>query len=219
MSEPLAAMLEEAGRALVNAHAPYSRFRVGACLRAASGHLYAGCNVENAAYPVGQCAEATAIGAMVAAGDRQIVEVVVLTEGAAPCPPCGRCRQQLAEFATPGTPVHLCGPEGVRVTATLGELLPMAFGAGGLGRPGAAAPPAAGSPPVGSPPTDPPPAGSPAAGPPAAGMPPVGAPAAGSLSARPPAAGLPPVGSPATGAPDARPPAAASPPAGLQPAS
>ena len=60
-------MLDLARRALANAHAPYSRFRVGACLRAASGRLYAGCNVENAAYPVGQCAEATAIGAMVAA--------------------------------------------------------------------------------------------------------------------------------------------------------
>jgi cytidine deaminase len=121
-------MLELARRALANAHAPYSRFRVGACLRAASGRLYAGCNVENAAYPVGQCAEATAIGAMVAAGDREIVEAVIATEGAELCSPCGRCRQQLAEFARPETPVHLAGPEGVRVTVTLGELLPLAFG-------------------------------------------------------------------------------------------
>jgi cytidine deaminase len=121
-------MLDQASRALANAHAPYSRFRVGACLRAASGRLYAGCNVENASYPVGQCAEATAIGAMVAAGDRRIVEVVIVSEGARPCPPCGRCRQQLAEFATPETRIHLCGPEGVRVTTTLGALLPMAFG-------------------------------------------------------------------------------------------
>ena len=128
MTEPLGPMLDLARRALANAHAPYSRFRVGACLRAASGRLYAGCNVENAAYPVGQCAEATAIGAMVAAGDRQIVEAVILTEGTAPCPPCGRCRQQLAEFARPDVPVHLAGPEGVRVTVTLGELLPLAFG-------------------------------------------------------------------------------------------
>ena len=128
MSPALEPMLDLARRALANAHAPYSRFRVGACLRAASGRFYAGCNVENAAYPVGQCAEATAIGAMVAAGDRQIVEVVLLTEGARLCAPCGRCRQQLAEFARPDTPVHLCGPEGVRVTTTLGALLPMAFG-------------------------------------------------------------------------------------------
>jgi len=126
--EPLEPMLDLARRALANAHAPYSHFPVGACLRTASGRLYAGCNVENAAYPVGQCAEATAIGAMVAAGDRQIVEVVLLTEGPQPCPPCGRCRQQLAEFARPDTRIHLCGPEGVRVTATMGDLLPMAFG-------------------------------------------------------------------------------------------
>jgi cytidine deaminase len=120
-------MLDLARQALANAHAPYSRFRVGACLRAASGRLHAGCNVENAAYPVGQCAEASAIGAMVTAGDREIAEVLVLTEGAVLCPPCGRCCQQLAEFARPATPVHLCGPEGVRRTTTLGELLPLAF--------------------------------------------------------------------------------------------
>ena len=127
-SEPLGPMLDQASRALANAHAPYSRFRVGACLRAASGRLHAGCNVENASYPVGQCAEATAIGAMVAAGDRRIVEAVILSEGAVSCPPCGRCRQQLAEFADPEARIHLCGPEGVRVTTTLGALLPMAFG-------------------------------------------------------------------------------------------
>jgi cytidine deaminase len=133
MSESLEPMLDLARRALANAHAPYSRFRVGACLRTAGGRLYAGCNVENAAYPVGQCAEATAIGAMVAAGDREIAEVVVLTERAEPCSPCGRCRQQLAEFAGPGTRIHLCGPEGVRLTTTLGALLPMGFGPAALG--------------------------------------------------------------------------------------
>jgi cytidine deaminase len=140
-------MLELARRALANAHAPYSRFRVGACLRTASGRLYAGCNVENAAYPVGQCAEATAIGAMVAAGERQIVEVMIVSETAALCAPCGRCRQQLVEFARPEVPVHLCGPEGLRVTTTLGDLLPMAFSSDALGRHGSPAPPAAGSPP------------------------------------------------------------------------
>ena len=133
MSESLEPMLDLARRALANAHAPYSRFRVGACLRTAGGRLYAGCNVENAAYPVGQCAEATAIGAMVAAGDREIAEVVVLTERAEPCSPCGRCRQQLAEFAGPDARIHLCGPEGVRLTTTLGELLPLGFGPATLG--------------------------------------------------------------------------------------
>ncbi len=134
MSESLEPMLDLARRALANAHAPYSRFRVGACIRAASGQLYAGCNVENAAYPVSQCAEATAIGAMVAAGDRKIVEVLVLTAAAEPCSPCGRCRQQLAEFAGPDARVHLCGPEGVRATTSVGELLPLAFGPETLGR-------------------------------------------------------------------------------------
>ena len=133
--EPLEPMLDLARYALGNAHAPYSRFRIGACVRSGSGRLYAGCNVENASYPVTQCAEATAIGAMVAAGERQIVEVVVVSEGAEPCPPCGRCRQQLAEFASPQTRVHLCGPEGLRLSATLGELLPMAFGPNTLNRP------------------------------------------------------------------------------------
>ena len=142
MSDTLRDMLDLARRALANAHAPYSRFRVGACLRTASGRLHAGCNVENSAYPVGQCAEASAIGVMVAAGDRQIVEVLVVTEGTALCSPCGRCRQQLTEFARPDTRVHLCGPEGVRATVTLGELLPFAFGPETLGppRPGASDP-------------------------------------------------------------------------------
>lgn len=120
-------MLDLAREALARAHAPYSGFRVGACIRGASGRLYAGCNVENTSYPVGQCAEATAIGAMVTGGDRGIAEVVLVTERAEPCTPCGRCRQQLAEFAGPRTPIHLCGPEGLRETVTLGELLPLAF--------------------------------------------------------------------------------------------
>ena len=127
------AMLALAREALPRAHAPYSRFRVGACVRADSGRLYAGCNVENASYGLTLCAESVAIGAMVAAGDRRLVEAVVVTERGEPCPPCGRCRQQLAEFAGPDTPVHLAGPDGVRLTTTLGALLPLAFGPGTLG--------------------------------------------------------------------------------------
>ena len=135
MSGSLTAMLEAARGALVNAHAPYSRFRVGACVRAARGGLYAGCNVENASYGLTQCAETTAIGAMITAGEREIVEVVVVTERAELCPPCGRCLQQLAEFARPQLPIHLCGPEGVRLTTTLGALLPMAFSRNAFERP------------------------------------------------------------------------------------
>jgi cytidine deaminase len=133
MSTPLEAMLELARAALAHAHAPYSRFRVGACVRAASGRLYAGCNVENASYGLTECAETVAIGAMVAAGDREITEVVVVTERGRLCPPCGRCRQQLAEFARPHARVHLFGPDDQRLTTTLGELLPLAFGPDAFG--------------------------------------------------------------------------------------
>ena len=114
------------------AYAPYSNFNVGACLRAEDGSLHAGANVENAAYPQGQCAEASAIGAMIAAGARKIVEVVVIGDGDGLCTPCGGCRQRLNEFATPDTPVHICGAEGLRKTFTLGELLPGAFGPNNL---------------------------------------------------------------------------------------
>ena len=125
-------MIEMAGRARERAHAPYSGHAVGACLRTDTGKLYAGCNVENAAYPEGQCAEATAIGAMVAGGDRRIVEVVVVGGGRALCTPCGGCRQRLSEFAGPETPVHVCGPEGLRRTIALGDLLPFGFGPANL---------------------------------------------------------------------------------------
>ena len=123
----LETMIEQAAAARRNAHAPYSGFKVGACLRTADGRLFAGCNVENVAYPQGQCAEASALGAMVAAGGREIVEVVVLAAGEALCTPCGGCRQRLAEFAGPDTPVHIAGPEGPRARFTLGELLPHGF--------------------------------------------------------------------------------------------
>ena len=114
------------------AYAPYSGFTVGAALRASSGRIYRGCNVENAAYPQGWCAEASAIAAMVMAGERRIVEVAVAGAGEALCTPCGGCRQKLREFADEGTPVHVCGPEGVRCSPTLGELMPLSFGPGNL---------------------------------------------------------------------------------------
>jgi cytidine deaminase len=110
------------------AHAPYSKFHVGAALRAEDGTVYGGCNVENAAYPQGWCAEASAIAAMVGAGRRRIVEAVVIAGGEALCTPCGGCRQKLREFADEAVPIHVCGPEGWRRTLTLGELLPLSFG-------------------------------------------------------------------------------------------
>jgi homotetrameric cytidine deaminase len=120
-------LLEAAQAAMRNAHAPYSEFLVGAALRASGGGVYSGANVENAAYPQGQCAEASAIGALVAAGERHITEVAVVAEKEDFCPPCGGCRQRLSEFAGPDTPVHLGRPGGARRTLTLGELLPHAF--------------------------------------------------------------------------------------------
>ncbi len=121
-------MIQAARQAMERAYAPYSNFPVGAVVRSASGKLYAGCNVENSAYPQGWCAEASAIAAMVAAGERRIVEVAVMGQGEALVTPCGGCRQKLREFADAATPVHVCGPEGLRRSFTLGELLPEAFG-------------------------------------------------------------------------------------------
>ena len=126
-------MIEAARRAMERAYAPYSDFPVGAVVRGASGLLYAGCNVENSSYPQGWCAEASAIAAMVAAGERRIVEVAVMGRGEALVTPCGGCRQKLREFAGDEVVIHVCGPEGLRRSVTLGELLPLAFGPENLG--------------------------------------------------------------------------------------
>jgi homotetrameric cytidine deaminase len=117
------ALLAAAERAMRNAYAPHSGFKVGAALRTPSGSIYSGANVENASYPQGQCAETSAIGALIASGEREIAAVAVVAEQVDVCPPCGGCRQRLAEFAMPDTPVHLGGHE----TTTVGELLPLAF--------------------------------------------------------------------------------------------
>ena len=125
--------LFEAARAVQeHAHAPYSGFRVGAALRAGSGRIHAGCNVENASFPEGICAEAAAIGAMVAAGDREIVEVLTVADGDDLVTCCGGCRQRIREFAGPTVPVHAAGPDGVRRTFTVAELLPASFTAAQL---------------------------------------------------------------------------------------
>jgi homotetrameric cytidine deaminase len=119
-------MVDLARGAMERAYVPYSHFHVGVSLRDEAGALHAGANVENGAYPQGQCAEASAIGALVSAGGTAIREVVVMADTDL-IVPCGGCRQRLSEFAGPATPVHLCGPEGVRRTVTLAELLPLAF--------------------------------------------------------------------------------------------
>jgi homotetrameric cytidine deaminase len=119
-------LVEQARIAMGRARAPYSRFAVGVAMRDERGGLHAGANVENAAYPQGQCAETSAIGALVASGAREIREVAVMAD-APLITPCGGCRQRLAELAGPAVAVHLCGPEGVRRTTTVGDLLPLAF--------------------------------------------------------------------------------------------
>jgi len=120
-------LFEAARAAHQNAHAPYSGFKVGAAIRDADGRVFAGCYVEHIAYPQGTCAEAGAIAAMVAAGARQIAEVLVIADSPVPITPCGGCRQKLAEFAGPGTPVTMAGLDGPVFDTTLEELLPHAF--------------------------------------------------------------------------------------------
>lgn len=115
-----------------NAHAPYSKFPVGAALRTTSGSVYVGCNVENVASPEGTCAEAGAIAAMVAAGETEIAEVCVVAGSPTPVPPCGGCRQKLAEFANGAVVVTMASTGGAMERTTVGELLPGAFDAGHL---------------------------------------------------------------------------------------
>ncbi len=128
------ALIEAAVAVRARAYAPYSRFQVGAALRTHAGDIFAGCNVENAAYPQGLCAEAGAIAAMVAAGQTRIAEVVVCGAGALPVTPCGGCRQKLREFAGPEVPVYMVDDAGALViTRTLAALLPDSFGPDHLG--------------------------------------------------------------------------------------
>ncbi|UWQ47075.1 cytidine deaminase [Leisingera aquaemixtae] len=110
-----------------NAHAPYSKFKVGAAVRSASGQIYVGCNVENVAYPEGTCAEASAIAAMVAAGETELAEVYVIADCPSPIPPCGGCRQKIKEFAGNDVKVTMATTEGAERVSTVGELLPGAF--------------------------------------------------------------------------------------------
>jgi len=121
-------LVAAAREARLNAHAPYSRFHVGAAIRDGEGRIHAGCNVENAAYPLGTCAEAGAISAMVMAGGTRIAAIAIAGPDGEPCPPCGGCRQRIREFAGPDTPVLLVTGPGRAETHRLGALLPHAFG-------------------------------------------------------------------------------------------
>lgn len=123
--QELLARADEAARA---AYAPYSNYLVGAAVLARDGRVFEGVNVENAAYPLGNCAEASAIGALIAAGRREIAEAAVIGDGEEPCVPCGGCRQRLRELMPLSGTVHLIADKGAHATMTLEELLPRSFG-------------------------------------------------------------------------------------------
>jgi cytidine deaminase len=128
-------LLRAATAALANAYAPYSRFPVGAAVLSEDGRIFAGCNVENASYPVGTCAEAGAIAAMVAGGGGRLRAILILGGGDdAGLPPCGACRQRILEFALPDAVVHCAGPAGIGRTIEVADLLPHSFGASDLRR-------------------------------------------------------------------------------------
>ncbi len=128
MTETDQALFEAAEAVRRNAHAPYSNFHVGAAILADDGKIYAGCNVENAAYPVGNCAEPSAIAAMLAGGGRRIQRIYVTGPGTMPVTPCGGCRQRIREFADSDVEIISHGVDGTPLVQTLGQLLPHSFG-------------------------------------------------------------------------------------------
>ncbi len=131
MSEFSTKYLELAKSAMDKAYAPYSKFKVGALVIAedngGSNKVYSGCNVENAAYPVGNCAEASAISAMILDGQTKIKAVVVMGCGDELVTPCGACRQRIREFST-NCPIYVCNPKELKLVINLKELLPFSFG-------------------------------------------------------------------------------------------
>ncbi|MBD8555352.1 cytidine deaminase [Rhizobium sp. CFBP 8762] len=120
-------LFEAARTAMARAHAPYSKFPVGAAIRTDDGSVYSGANIENISFPEGWCAETTAISHMVMAGQHKIREVAVIAQKLALCPPCGGCRQRLAEFSDADTKIYLCDEAGIQKTMTIADLLPHSF--------------------------------------------------------------------------------------------
>ena len=127
-------LIDTARQVRENAYAPYSKFKVGAALKAGSGTVYAGCNVENVAYPEGTCAEAGAIAAMIAGGDTRITELAVIADSPKPVSPCGGCRQKIAEFADGDVVVTLATMDGTVLQTTVAALLPGSFDADYMSR-------------------------------------------------------------------------------------
>jgi len=128
----LKTMIEMAEAVRQNSYAPYSNFHVGACIQSASGELFIGTNVENVSYGLTCCAEGSAISAMIAAGEKEITNVVVVGSGNKFCTPCGTCRQRIRECGKPNTPIHMFDGNGKQMTMTIDELLPESFGPGNL---------------------------------------------------------------------------------------
>ncbi|WP_086468562.1 cytidine deaminase [Devosia lucknowensis] len=128
------ALFEAAEAVRARAYAPYSKFQVGAAILADDGKIYVGCNVENAAYPVGNCAEPSAIAAMIAGGGKRIRRIYVTGPGSMPVTPCGGCRQRIREFADLDVEVISHGVDGTPLVQTLGQLLPHSFGPEFLGK-------------------------------------------------------------------------------------
>lgn len=122
-------LLTLARHAMQQAYSPYSNFKVGVSIRSSNNNYYSGANIENVSYSLVLCAEATAIAHMVQAGDREIAEVLVISSGELPCPPCGACRQRILEFATPKTLIHICDAKGIYKSLTIEQLLPESFAA------------------------------------------------------------------------------------------
>ena len=120
-------LFELAQKAKNNAYAPYSCFAVGAAIESENGHFYAGCNVENISYPVGTCAEAGAIAAMIAGGDKKISKILVLADGKELIAPCGACLQRIKEFADDSTLILLADRQGIQKKFKITELLPFGF--------------------------------------------------------------------------------------------
>ena len=125
-------LIEAARRVRAHAHAPYSRYQVGAAVRGQSGRVYVGANVENASFGLSLCAERSAVAAAVSAGETAIAAAAVVTATSPPAAPCGMCRQVLAEFAGDALPIALVNDAGERQDTTLGALLPQAFRRGDL---------------------------------------------------------------------------------------
>ena len=114
--------------AMSKAYVPYSNYPVGALIVTDNGNTYSGCNVENASYPLGNCAEASAIASMVVGGEKKIKTIYVMTKNDEGGIPCGGCRQRIREFSDENTQIMMCSVDGVQQRINLSELLPNSFG-------------------------------------------------------------------------------------------